>query len=88
MSRDHGIASRAIIRASGRPPSATAAARTKASQRPTLRPYRRPTGGANGSLNVRRWQDVCVQRNRRTDSRSRTVLPLTGKSESVRSYRL
>jgi hypothetical protein len=76
------------MREPGLPPSATATARTSASQRPTLRPYRRPTGGANGSLNVRLGQGVCVHRNRRTDSRSLTVLPLTGKSESVRSYRL
>ncbi len=70
------------------PPSATAAARTSASQRLTLRLYRRPTGGANSSLNVRLGQGVCVQRNGRTDSRSLTVLPLTGRSDSVRSYRL
>jgi len=76
------------MREPGLPPRATATARTSASQRPTLRPYRRPTGGANGSLNVRLGQGVCVHRNRRTDSRSLTVLPLTGKSESVRSYRL
>lgn len=59
-----------------------------ASPRPTLRPYRRPIGGANGSLNVRRGQGMWVQWNRRTDKRSRTMFPLTGKSESVRSYRL
>ena len=29
-----------------------------------------------------------MHRNRRTDSHSLTVLPLTGKSESMRSYRL
>lgn len=88
VSRDHGTDRRAIIREPGRPPKATATARTSASQRPTLRPYRRPTGGASGSLNVRRGQGVCRQRNRRTDSRSLTVLPLTGKSDSLRSYRL
>ena len=76
------------MREPGLPPSATATARTSASQRPTLRPYRRPTGGVNGSLNVRRGQGVCVQRNRRTDNRSLTLLPLIGRSDSVRSYRL
>ena len=70
VSRDQGAERRAIMREPGLPPRATATARTNASQRPTLRPYRRPTGGANGSLNVRRGQAVCVHRNRRTDSRS------------------
>lgn len=88
VSRDQGADRRAIIREPGLPPRATATARTSASQRPTLRPYRRPTDGANGSLNVSLGQGVCLHRNRRTVSRSLTVLPLTGRSESVRSYRL
>ena len=88
VSRDQGADRRAIMREPGLPPRANATARTSALQRPTLRPYRRPTGGASGSLNVPVGQDVCMHRNRRTDSRSLTVLPLTGRSESVRSYRL
>jgi len=88
VSRDHGTANRAIIRAPGLPPRATATARRSASQRPIRRPYLRPKVGANGSLNVRREQGLCIHRKRRTDSRSWTLDPLTGKSESVRSYRL
>ncbi|GHH24779.1 hypothetical protein GCM10008023_37260 [Sphingomonas glacialis] len=88
VSRDHGTANRAIIRAPGLPPRATATARSSASQRPIRRPYRRPKVGANGSLNVMRGQGSCTHRKRRTDSRSSTLAPLTGKSESLRSYRL
>jgi len=49
---------------------------------------RRPITDGNGSLNVLREHGAWPQRNRRTDSRSSTLAPLIGKSESVRSYLL